>query len=410
MNKIPTPSNKSVAYLASEYPAISHTFIFREVQELRKSGLNIKTASIRRPEMLIKMTNEEKREAENTLYIKNRSKINILSDHLRLLIKSPYSYYSMLMNTFQFSQKGHFGLLKSTGYFIEAGILVNWALNNRVEHIHVHFANPAATVAMIAACYGTVSFSLSIHGPDIFYNIDNNLISDKIKRASKIRCISHFCKSQLIRIVPYSYWNKFYIIRCGVDISKFTPVKRAENAIPSILCVGRLVPAKGQHILLEACALLNKRGTKFNLTFIGDGPDRESLELLSKELNIHDSITFTGALGQDLVKIYYDTADLFVLPSFAEGIPVVLMEAMAKVIPCITTHIAGIPELINDNEDGMLIAPSDSVTLADKIDLLLKDGQLREKIGINARKKVANMYDLEKNCKQMAQFFLETFR
>jgi glycosyltransferase involved in cell wall biosynthesis len=386
----------------------SHTFIFREVQELRKSGLDIKTASIRRPEMLIKMTDEEKRDAENTLYIKNRSKINILLDHLSLLVKSPYMYYSMLTNTFRFSRKGHFGLSKTIGYFIEAGILVNWALNHSVDHIHVHFANPAATVAMIAECYGTLTFSLSIHGPDIFYNIDNNLIDDKITRASKVRCISHFCKSQLIRIVPYSYWEKFFIIRCGVDISKFTPAPSTDNKVPNILCVGRLVPAKGQHILIESCALLKKRGIKFNLTFIGDGPDRESLELLAKDLNIHDLITFTGALGQDIVKLYYDTADLFVLPSFAEGVPVVLMEAMAKEIPCITTRITGIPELINDNEDGILVAPSDVITLADKIELILKDRGLYEMIGVNARKKVANIYDLEKNCKQMAEFFFNT--
>jgi glycosyltransferase involved in cell wall biosynthesis len=187
------------------------------------------------------------------------------------------------------------------------------------------------------------------------------------------------------------------------------PAPKTGNQIPNILCVGRLVPAKGQHILIQACALLKKRGINFNLTFIGDGPDRKSLESLAKDLNINDSITFTGALGQDLVKMYYDTADLFVLPSFAEGVPVVLMEAMAKEIPCITTHITGIPELISDNEDGILIVPSDPVILADKIELLIKDRQLREKIKTNARKKVANIYDLEKNCKQMADFFLKTF-
>jgi colanic acid/amylovoran biosynthesis glycosyltransferase len=408
MNNIPISSNKPIAYLSSEYPAISHTFIFREVQELRKLGFDIRTTSIRRPAALNKMTDEEKKDAENTLYIKDTSKKNILLIHLKLFLKSPHRYFSMLSNTFRFSRKGNFGLMKTIGYFIEAGILLSWANNNRVKHVHVHFANPAATVAMIAACYGDITFSMSVHGPDIFYNLDNNLIEDKIKNASKIRCISHFCKSQLIRIVPYCYWNKFHIVRCGVDITKFTPVKRPDNEIPNILCVGRLVPAKGQHILIEACAMLKKRGVKVKLTMLGDGPDRESLELLVKNLDIHEAVTFTGALGQDLVKIYYDTADLFVLPSFAEGVPVVLMEAMAKEIPCITTHIAGIPELINDNEDGMLIAPSDTIILADKIELLLKDGPLREKIAINGRKKVSNMYDLEKNCKQMAEFFLQT--
>ncbi len=399
-----TPLN-TIAYLASEYPAISHTFIFREIRELEKSGMNIKTASVRRPEMLSRMTPEEKKEYEKTLYIKNSSIAKTLAAHLKSFFRSPSGYSAMLIKTLFFLRKGKFGFVKAAGYFAEAGILLDWMHKVKALHIHVHFANPASTVAMIASCFGKTTFSISIHGPDIFYNVDSNLLEEKIKRSAGIRCIGYYCRSQLMRIVPYRYWKKFYIVRCGVDTSKFMPVYLPGNKIPEILCVGRLVPAKGQHILLDACAVLKERGIKFSLNFVGDGPDRNSLEQLSKRLNISDSVNFTGALGQDKVLDHYNRADIFVIPSFAEGIPVVLMEAMAKQIPCITTFITGIPELISDNEDGMLFAPSDTESLADKMALLIKDENLRHKIGFNARKKIEQMYDLDKNCKQMKTFF-----
>lgn len=395
----------SIAYLASEYPAISHTFIFREIKELRKSGFIIKTASIRKPEMLDIMTDREKKESAGTLYIKNTPKLKVFGIHLKYLLNNPLKYFTMFRNTINFSRLGNFNLIKAIGYLAEAVILLDWMNKNKIDHIHVHFANPASTVAMIATGYGRITYSMSVHGPDIFYNVENNLLEEKIKRASMIRCIGYYCRSQLMRIVPYPYWNKFFIVRCGVDLSIFNPRDVPNNDIPHILCVGRLVSAKGQHILLDACAILKERGLKFRLNLIGDGPDRDSLETLSKNLGLSDSVTFTGALGQDKVIEYYDKADIFIIPSFAEGIPVVLMEAMSKQIPCITTFITGIPELIDDNEDGMLFAPSDVKSLADKMELLIKDKKLRHIIGVKASRKISDKYDLEKNCKQMANFF-----
>ena len=394
-----------IAYLASEYPGISHTFIFREIAALREQGIKVITSSIRRPAHLDKMTALEKADADATFYIKNSSIKHILTSHLSLVKQSPGRYISMLSQAVSLSRQGPRNLFKGLAYFAEAGLLIKWMQDNHSPHVHVHFANPAATVAMIATVYGTITFSMSVHGPDVFYNVDTGLLAEKVIRSKAVRCISHYCRSQLMRLVPHKLWAKFTIVRCGIDKDKFSPRPEPNNTVPEILCVGRLVPAKGQHVLLDACGILKKRGVNFTLTFVGDGEDRSTLESLSGTLGIADQVTFTGAIGQDEVPGYYDRADIFAIASFAEGVPVVLMEAMAKEIPSVSTRITGIPELIEDGKNGVLTAPSDTNDLADRLQQLIDDPALRSRLGKKGREQVLEHYDLNKNCARMADFF-----
>ena len=394
-----------IAYLASEYPGISHTFIFREIAALREQGIKVITSSIRRPAHLDKMTALEKADADATFYIKNSSIKHILTSHLSLVKQSPGRYISMLFQAVSLSRQGPRNLFKGLAYFAEAGLLIKWMQDNHSPHVHVHFANPAATVAMIATVYGTITFSMSVHGPDVFYNVDTGLLAEKVIRSKAVRCISHYCRSQLMRLVPHKLWAKFTIVRCGIDKDKFSPRPKPNNTVPEILCVGRLVPAKGQHVLLDACGILKKRGVNFTLTFVGDGEDRSTLESLSGTLGIADQVSFTGAIGQDEVPGYYDRADIFAIASFAEGVPVVLMEAMAKEIPSVSTRITGIPELIEDGKNGVLTAPSDTNDLADRLQQLIDDPALRSRLGKKGREQVLEHYDLNKNCARMADFF-----
>jgi len=394
-----------VAYLASEYPGISHTFIFREIKTLRELGFQVETASIRRVAHLDRMTSEEKSDARQTLYIKSSSPWHVIRSHASLMGKGFKAYLAMFAQAISFSSKAPFSLFKAVAYFIEAGILLEWMHKNSLDHVHVHFANPAATVAMIASCFGTTSFSLSVHGPDIFYNVDTALLAGKVIRAERVRCISHYCRSQLMRLLPHEMWSKLDIVRCGIDSAKFSPRPDPGNGIPEILCVGRLVPAKGQHILLSACGILKMRDIPFSLTFVGDGEDRPSLENLARQLEIEKEITFTGAVGQDEVLQYYSRADVFAIASFAEGVPVVLMEAMAMEIASLSTNITGIPELIDHLENGFLTLPSDVDGLADALQELLMNRELRRSIGVKGREKVMKQYDLTVNCQKMADFF-----
>ncbi|NEX13038.1 MAG: colanic acid biosynthesis glycosyltransferase WcaL [Prosthecochloris sp.] len=390
-------NDNQIAYLCSQYPAISHTFIYREIESLRKGGMKVHTASIRKPSGLEVMTPAEQQEATSTLFVLSQPPLKILKAHLHSLTHNPSGYMKMAGAALKLITSGPKSPVKAVAYFIEAGILLQWVHDHGITHIHEHFGNPTALVAMLMKQYGGISFSLSIHGPDIFYTIDSSMLPEKVREASFVRCISHYCRSQIMRISAPTAWDNFHIIRCGVDPDLYTVRPEPENHHPELLCVGRLVPAKGQHILLEACSKLHKEGVDFHLTMVGDGPDRTSLEEYARSNSLETIVTFTGALGQDKVRSVYDRADLFILASFAEGVPVVLMEAMAKEIPVISTRITGIPELIDHEKDGLLAVPGDPEDLAFQIRRMLENSALRTQLAKAGRQKVIASYNQHNN-------------
>ena len=400
-------TKRPIGYLCSEYPAISHTFIYREIESLRKAGMIVHTASIRRPSNLTVMTSDEQVEAENTLMVLSQPLPLMLSAHMHCLFKNPIGYLRMAGGALKLLVKGPKSPVKAVAYFTEAGILLQWLHRLGITHIHEHFANPTAIVAMLMKTYGGISYSVSVHGPDIFYRVDSTMLEEKIHEAAFVRCISHYCRSQIMRISEPAAWNKLHIVRCGVNPDLYSVRKDPKNAVPNILCVGRLVPAKGQHVLLEACRSLKQEGILFHVTIIGEGPDSKSLEQFTAINDLHDIVTFTGVLGQNIVRDYYDKADIFVLASFAEGVPVVLMEAMAKEISVISTRITGIPELIEHEHDGLLATPGDADDLACQIRKLLLDPQLRHTYGIAGREKVISLYNQHINNQNMVNLFQE---
>lgn len=401
----PDGSIKHIAYLCSEYPAVSQTFIFREIASLRQAGFQVTPISVHRQSNLDVMTGDERREAENTLVMTSLGLASILAAHLGVLRRSPAGYARMTATALTLVTKGPKHPFKALAYWAEAGILLSWMHQAGIRHVHEHFAAPTAIVAMLAKRYGSVSYSLSVHGPDIFFYQDSELLADKVNGAEFTRCISHFCRSQLMRITPPDRWSRLHIVRCGVDPEVYDPLLETGNAVPEILCVGRLVPAKGQHVLLEACSLLKDRRRSFRLTFVGGGKDRVSLERYAAAAGLNGQVRFTGPLGQDEVRHCYDQADLFVLASFAEGVPVVLMEAMAKTIPVVSTRIAGIPELIDHEENGLLVDAGDAEGLARQMERLILDPALRGRLGAAGREKINRQYHLHRNNRQMADLF-----
>jgi len=396
---------KKIAYLCSEYPAVSQTFIFHEIESLRRVGFDITPVSVHRQANLEVMTKRERQEAANTLVMTRQRLPAILTAHLRILLRSPMGYMRMTASALSLLAKGPKNPFKALAYWVEAGILLDWMRQRGIRHIHEHFAAPTAIVAMLAKRYGGVSYSISMHGPDIFFRQDSELLADKVNMASFTRCISHFCRSQLMRIISPNRWSRLHIVRCGVDPMVYDRRTATNNAVPEILCVGRLVSAKGQHVLLAACSLLNVRHRSFRLTFVGGGEDRVSLEQYAAAEGLNDQVHFTGPLNQDKIQHYYNHADVFVLASFAEGVPVVLMEAMAKAIPVVSTRIAGIPELIDHEENGLLVHAGDAEGLARQIERLILDPTLRDRLGSAGREKIMQQYDLHRNNRQMAGLF-----
>lgn len=407
-----------MAYLISRYPAISHTFILREVRQLRELGFEICTASVNPPDRAeADMTPDEREEAAQTYFLKRDGVFGALKAHLWGL-KRPGAYWRGLKAGLGFGGWNLKGVLFGLFYFTEALMLARWMAGQQVSHLHVHFATAAANIALILKQMLPVTLSLTIHGPDEFYDVPGQKLMEKIAAADFLVCIGRFARSQLMKLSPASAWDKFDICPLGVDVANYNPeATDARQPVASemqrpftVLCVGRLTPAKGQHLLIEACAKLRDWGHAFRLVLVGTGPDEASLRSLSHALELDDMVQFTGAQNQDEVRAWYRRSDVFALPSFAEGIPVVLMEAMASGVPCLTTRITGIPELIRDGIDGMLVTPSDVQELADSLALLKDDPELRREMGESGRQRVAQCYNLPDNVTRLAGIFRARLR
>ncbi len=396
-----------LAYLVSRYPAVSHTFVLREVLRLRAGGFEIHTASINPPDRPEEqMSDDERREAHTTYFVKQTSAGSILREFLTCLIASPLAWLRGLAHAVLLGGADPRSLALHLAYFVEAVLVGRWMQKRNLTHLHVHFATPAASVGMLVARTFGVGFSMTVHGPDEFYDVAAHRLAQKIEAASFICCIGRYCRSQLMKLSAPGMWSKFEIAPLGVDPSEFTP--RAEP--PSgqsfqLLCVGRLVAAKGQRILLEAVNQLIAAGRQVQLTLAGDGPDRALLERYVEAHGMGERVQLRGAVTQAEVRALCAAAHAFVLPSFAEGIPVALMEAMAMEVACISTAITGIPELIESGSDGLLVAPSDVDALARAIAVLMDDEMLRRALARQGRRKVAAAYNLTPNIDNLAGIF-----
>jgi colanic acid/amylovoran biosynthesis glycosyltransferase len=399
--------NANVGYLISRYPSISHTFILREVLELRRLGFRISVASINDPDRnTADLTAEEAAEAGSTFYVKAQGATGAARAHLGRIVSDPVAYLRSFWFAARLGGADPRNIGKHCLYFVEAVMIGEWMKSLDLTHLHVHFATPASTVGMIVAVAFPFTFSITVHGPDEFYDAPGYLLQKKFAKANLICAIGTYARSQIMKLCDSSLWEKVELTPLGVDAMKFQP-RTFQNKIKAfeVICVGRLVPAKGQHILLAAVAQLCSRGHILKLRLVGDGPDRKALEASAKRLGIEDSVIFEGAVNQDRIRDLYARANVFALASFAEGIPVVLMEAMAMEIPCIATWINGIPELIRDSIDGLLVAPSDVDGLASAIARLKDNAELRLSLGIAGRKRVMEKYDLARNVKRLAQVF-----
>jgi glycosyltransferase involved in cell wall biosynthesis len=401
--------NKKIqmGYLISQYPAISHTFILREIRRLRNEGFEIHVASINDPDRPYDaLTPEEQHESDRTFYVKRTGFFHTFISCLKTAFSSPLSFFKGLLYALQLGGADLKQLVYNLFYFGEAVLVGNWMEKTKVDHVHVHFANPASTVALICSKIFPVTYSVTVHGPDEFYDVIHNYLLEKIEGSSFMMCIGYFTKSQLMRISPPTQWHKFEVSPLGVDPQVFTPRPARLNPNPyEILCVGRLVPSKGQHILLEALEILVKEGRNIHLTLIGEGSDRKSLVSDTNRRGLEEHVYFAGALNQPLVMEAYRKTDLFALASFAEGVPVVLMEAMAMEIPCVATHITGIPELIRPGKEGLLVVPADPWRLAKAIRTLMDDKELSNRIGKAGRERVLDKYRLDVNTKALARIF-----
>ena len=410
-----TQPARSLAYLASTYPTLSMTFVLREVLALRELGFRIETASINSPDRPEeRLTPAEATEARRTYCVKRHGAAGAAAAHLKTLTTNFAGYWRGFAKAFALAGFDPRRIFFNLMYWTEALMVGQWMKQRRLRHLHVHLASQAASVGLFARIVFGFGYSLTVHGPDEFYDAERQMLAEKIAAADFLCCISSFARSQLMKLSPYESWRKFVVSPLGVDPEIFAPQPReAMREVFEILCVGRLIPAKGQHILIDAVDRLvqiaqpTREGRQVWLRLVGNGPDEASLREHADRCAARACIVFEGPVNQDRIREFYATADAFCLPSFAEGLPVVLMEAMAMEIPCVTTHIAGVPELIRDGVDGLLVPPANVEALAKALARLMDDAALRRQIASNGRARVLADYDLRRNAARLADIFTE---
>lgn len=395
------------AFLLSRYPAVSHTFLLKEVLGLRARGLHVETASINLPDRpASRLSDEELQAFQDTRYLKDGRTLEAATRLARIAVMHPGAVFRGLravlsMPRMRLAERGYWLF-----YLAEALLLGDWMTSRGLDHLHVHFGGPVASVGLLTSLAWRLPYSLTIHGPEELLNTGAEHLEAKLRQATFVRCISDFCRSQVMQLLPPAQWAKLFVVRLGVDPAALTPSLEpapSEARPVDIVCTGRLVPAKGHRILVESLAQLRDRGIDFRCTLIGDGPERPGLEGLVRERALEDQVRFTSSLPHAETLSHVRDADLFVLASFAEGIPVALMEAMALGVPCISTSIAGIPELIQTGHEGILVAPSNVEALTDAIALLAGDPTLRQFLGRSARRRIVRDYNLPLNQEKLAR-------
>ena len=349
-----------VAYLVNLYPKVSHSFIRREISGLEKSGVQVSRYSIRGVQAEL-VDPDDQAEALKTRVVLDIGLFLLFGYLLGMLIKRPIAWlkcFKNMLNLWFASDSSFFPYL---AYMAEACVLFSWFRRDGIDHVHAHFGTNPTSVAMLCHILGGPTYSFTVHGPEEFDKPLALSLPAKIERAKFVVAISNFGRSQLYRWCSHQHWSKIHIVHCGLD-SSFLEYE-SSISIPdeaNFVCVARLCEQKGHFLLLAAIKQLVDKGHQFKVFLVGDGELRPELEKLITEWEIEDYVEITGWASGAAVRQKILESRALVLPSFAEGLPVVIMEALALQRPVISTYIAGIPELLGNDSCGWLI-PSGNV-------------------------------------------------
>ncbi len=393
-----------IAYLINQYPAVSHSFIRREIKALEEENIQVFRFSIRSPAEIVDRADQL--ELDKTKFVLKVGIVGLLWGLLSVAFTRPKRFLMAAGLAVKMGWYKDRGILVHLAYLAEACVLLGWVRDADIDHIHAHFAFNPTAVAMLCRVLGGPPYSFTVHGPE---SIDRAVIlslEEKIKRASFVVAISSYCQSQLYRWCDRTYWSKIHIVHCALDKPFFdqpiTPVPETNQ----LVCVGRLNEQKGHLILLEAVKQLALAGVDFKLVLVGDGELRSQIESLIVQFNLQDRIIITGWADSDLVRHHIVNSRAMVLPSFAEGLPVVIMEALALGRPVVSTYIAGIPELLEQDVSGWLV-PSGSVeALAEAMEQVLRSPTDKlSQMGQEGAKKAALQHNVAIEARKLASLF-----
>lgn len=393
-----------LAYLTGQYPQVSLTFVLREIAALRALGFKVETCSIRKTDAKLHPGPEERAEAARTFYVlaAARNPLTLLAAQSYLL-RRPGAYLRTLSLAWSMRTPGWKAALYQLFFFVEATVLARQLEVRKVEHLHNHFASGSATVAVLASALTGIPFSFTLHGPADLFEHWRWRLDEKVSRARFVAAISHFARSQLMYFSDPAHWHKIAIVHCGVQPALYAdaaslPVEQPPGAL-RLIFVGRLARVKGLPVLFEAFEQLADL-PDVTLTVVGDGLERATLEARAAALGAR--VRFLGYRSQTEVAALLAEHDALVLPSFAEGVPVVLMEALASARPVIATQVAGVGELVEEGVSGFMVPPGDAETLAARIRTLAEDPALRAVMGAAGRQRVTEDFDISREAARLA--------
>jgi colanic acid/amylovoran biosynthesis glycosyltransferase len=356
-----------VAYLINLYPKVSHSFIRREIMALERAGAVVQRIAVQGWEDADLTDADDISERAQTQYILKAGALSLLLPTLRAMFSSPVRFFSALGLALRMSRHADRPLPYHLIYLAEACQILPWLRAAGSTHLHAHFGTNPAEVAMLVNALGGPPYSFTVHGPEEFDKPQFIGMGEKIRRSAFVAAISSYGRSQLFRWVEHGHWPKVKVVHCGLERSFHDVVASDPPATPRLVCVGRLCEQKGQLLLIEAAHRVLQSGTKLELVLAGDGEMRAEVERLVAVYGMQQQVRITGWISSAQVRDEILGARAMVLPSFAEGLPVVIMEAMALRRPVITTFVAGIPELVRHGESGWLFPAGDVEELVQAI-------------------------------------------
>jgi glycosyltransferase involved in cell wall biosynthesis len=346
-------------------------------------------------------------EQQRTREILRAGSLGLLGALVTTALTAPGACWRAFRAAMRLGGRSDRGRLRHLIYLAEACLLLRWLrAAGEVRHLHAHFGTNPAAVAMLTRMLGGPPYSFTVHGPDEFDHPVELSLGEKIARAKAVIAVSEFGKSQLYRWIPYTEWPKVHVVRCGVDAAflQAGPQPIVDNR--RMVCIGRLSEQKGQLLILEALAVLASRGVRFEMVLAGDGPMRAVVEQRITELGLSGSVRITGWVSNDVIRKELLGARLLLLPSFAEGLPVALMEALAVGRPAITTYVAGIPELVQDQVNGWLVPAGSIPALVRAIEQALAASPAElTRMGRAGAAAVAARHDVSQEARRLLHIF-----
>lgn len=388
----------SLVYIIGTYPGLTTTFIDREIRALQQQGVNVRVIAIRKPHTILSSDQEELQKKTN--YLIPIAWIKFIVSHLRFVIQKPSIYFGTLFELIRNPHPDLSTRLKTVLHFIEGVYAAQLIAEYHCDHLHAHFVDRASTVAFVAGRLLNLPYSVTAHANDIYIN--PILLPLKLSQASFVATCTDYNRQHLQKIVPLNV--KLHRLYHGLDLETYQPnPDQSTHLIPTITAVGQLKEKKGFQYLLKACQILKSKDYIFNCQIIGEGSLREELEQQIHELSLENFVVLRGALPHESVIEEYQHSTMFVLPCMTgsdgdrDGIPNVILEAMAMQLPVISTQHSGIPEVIKSGVNGLLVPPADEQALAHAIARLIDDPFLRTQFGQFGRRTVTERFNSMQN-------------